>query len=484
MIKRVTLIIITASILLVGSLVVSILLILSKDKPELVYNNGQFGLVVDKKVSNAVIDGENLELYQSVSNPLTLSYQSMNMDMGYDNEIVVNGNSFSLESSSNEQNTFVQNSMILLGLNVIDGVLTVTFKTGQNAYGSYDTFELRNVILQVGDETYWSTEYPQDVYNNTGIDFGYGLETNYRYGYLPERTFTFTINEELLDINGTLLTSDEAVIDAVIDDKTYSFDNNMSAVITTNITNQAIIDTSFTLDVQVEGHTDFVWQAYLDGYAIRSDFEFSSDAWSSGTHELLVVAANNFGFVKDYQVTFTLADVGEATSQLAYTAYEPGVDATLDDRLPADFGNEVILTDYETPFSSSGVLYLEVDVTDDTTIHWQGESLLGRTLVMQAYNFEKEQFETVSTALSGGQTLGFDYDTYGSDYVDNQKVYVRVASTNVSDADISHQLFHITDTQYMTRYISNPGFYSQDAIDAYTAMIDYMVDQYENNHLA
>ena len=224
---------------------------------------------------------------------------------------------------------------------------------------------------------------------------------------------------------------------------------------------------------------------FLDGYPIRPDFSFDINAWAVGSHTLKVVAVNEYGRAIEKSVEFTLSNVSSDTSNLDYIAYEPGIDEIDASKLPKEFGKVIDLNNYQTPFSKLGVMYLEITPTDDTTVIWEGSTGVGRTLIMQAYNTVEQRFDIVSVSpyQDGLRTLGFDYKAYGNDYVHENKVIVRIYSNNDAAMNITKQIFHITDTQYMTQYGSIGGVYGEDAIAAFDAMTAYIEGQFINDNL-
>lgn len=454
------------------------------NEPKLVFETNQLGLIMPINTDAVTINDQNIQIYDTVSKSIRLKYQSLNLDKDYDNVIEVNGNNLPLKPASDTQNQYIDGEIMLVGPHVVGRELKLTFKTGMNIYGSYDTFALRNIKIEYDGVEYWSDEYSESNFYNTAIKFGYDLKTEYRFGYLSERVVTFTLPNTVVDSKGALLQNDSQSFDLKFNDKQITLLNEAFIDFSINLNDDEIITDNKTLSVEKAIGTDIA--VYMDGYQIRTDFMFSKDAWSSGVHELLVVGTNALGFKKHKNISFTLGDVDDSDSLLTYKAYDPGVGAKLEDKLPTSLGVEVNLSEYETNFSKYGILYLEVDINSDKTIQWVGNTILGRSLVMQAYNKDSKVFETVSTTFYDeglDEVLGFNYDAYDDDYIFNNKVIVRIASQNNQEISINQELIHFTDPQYITRYAASVGQISQNGKDAFNSVYTYMNNAYEEEKL-
>lgn len=453
-------------------------------EPMLVYNQNQLGLIMPSNAIKVTMNDDEVDLYQTISKPLTLTFQSFNLDEGYSNTLEINGIILPLKPANDTQNQFIENNVTLIGPHVVNGTLTLKIKTGTNQYGTHDTFALRNVRIKLDGSEYWSEEFSEANFFNTQLKFGYDLKTENRFGYLEERTFTFKLPVDKLDARGIILTDDQETYSINHDGKTYNLSNPTYVSFDVNLTHQEVI--TETKQLHIEKHDGTTVQVFLDGMEVRNDFIFSSDAWSIGVNHVTVVGKNTYGFSKSQSYTITLGDMEDGENNLSFKAYEPGVDATLTESIPNSFGKEINPTDYETKFSKYGMMYLEIAVNDDKTISWTGNTIYGRTLIMQAFNTKTNQFETVSTDQFddiNDEILGFNYSLYGTDYIYNNKVIVRIASINTNDISIDQELIHFTDPQYITRYAAGTGSISNQGKDALSSVYDYMKKQYDDETL-
>ena len=112
-----------------------------------------------------------------------------------------------LQSAKEELGSYVQNKVKILGLNVVDGLLSIDFRSGQRLSDNYNTFSLRNIYLKIGNEEIWSDEFGKDEYFNESLNFGENNQNpDYRFNYRLSRVLTFTVRPDLLDCSGTLWT--------------------------------------------------------------------------------------------------------------------------------------------------------------------------------------------------------------------------------------------------------------------------------------
>ena len=98
------------------------------------------GLATSKKLDKAEIDSQEVSLYQTVFGEIELCYESLYLDNSYDNQIILNQKKvLPLQSAKEELGSYVQNKVKILGLNVVDGLLSIDFRSGQLS-DNYNTF--------------------------------------------------------------------------------------------------------------------------------------------------------------------------------------------------------------------------------------------------------------------------------------------------------------------------------------------------------
>ena len=108
--------------------------------------------------------------------------------------------------------------------------MKVKFKAGKDETKiGLDTFYVRNVILVIDGVEIWSNEYTKANYINEKIGIGeVDINSDMRFGMVPERTFTFNVNEEMLYAEGYILDESllkEENINVTVKNKEYQFTN-------------------------------------------------------------------------------------------------------------------------------------------------------------------------------------------------------------------------------------------------------------------
>ncbi len=491
---------ILSGIFLLLIVAVTVIFVKINNKIYAVYENGQMGIVTGN--TKVFIEDQEVEVYQTYSGPVKIFYESYNLDNSYNNTIVINDkHEIPLKAKSDENALFITNEVSILGLNIVDGKLKLTFKSG-NKYGdNLNTFSLRNVYIQINGKKIWSDEYPESDYLNEPLNFGENeINPDLRFGYGKSDTLTFTVNKKMLDAYGFVVTKEfqKPEITLKINNKEKTIKNKAFTDIDVNINNGEIISESKVLKVS---KTDNIssFNVKMDGVLIPSDLKLTKNAWAEGEHSLSIEAVNKYGFKINKTIAFTLPEINsDKKKAVEYDAYQRGVATSLYsgiDNLGVRLDDESSLTEIDenyllTPFSNSPVLSFTVTDSEDKALIWHGKANKGRTVFMQLYNHEREMWENVSTKIINADenvTLGYDYS--GQDrYVKNNKVYVRISSviSNIALDNVTKQLYHLSDIQYIIQMLAKSGTDSvigKQALDALNSMVNYLINQYETNNL-
>ncbi|HOR95891.1 MAG TPA: metallophosphoesterase [Bacilli bacterium] len=489
------------SLVIIG--VVLALVLVKPTKFTVLYANGQMGLATSKKLDKVEIDSQEVSLYQTVFGEIELCYESLYLDNSYDNQIILNQKKvLPLQSAKEELGSYVQNKVKILGLNVVDGLLSIDFRSGQRLSDNYNTFSLRNIYLKIGNEEIWSDEFGKDEYFNESLNFGENNQNpDYRFNYRLSRVLTFTVRPDLLDCSGTLLDGNSLGENFTVkyQNKTFDYANESLVKVECNISEgQAVSDTmllNVTKDDSVISLT-----VKMDGLAIPSTLLLSKNAWAEGDHVLEIEAKNKHGFSLNRLISFKLAEQPVNLSEVNYDIYQIGVTDRLYNGIE-QLGTKT--SDLKDLTGSLGEGYLEVGYCEypvitfvvekgpKTYFSWVGQVPAGRTAFMQIFNFAKGIWETVSTKLSEKEEsiqLGFDYQGI-ADYEKENKIYFRVSSAFTDYAKIlaTHQIFHWTDIQYIVRTLaaSAPGSYMyRRAEQCLNEVVQFIIDEYRNNNLA
>lgn len=494
------------STLLILAIVTLSILIFSRDKKHVyaVYENGQMGIItskINKKHDLILVENQELEVYQTFSNSINLYYESYNLDNRYDNTMIINDHHLlPLQASQNDFTKFIPNEISILGLNIVNGNLKLTFNSGTRLSDNYNTFALRNIYLKVGNTEIWSNEYPKSDYFNEPINFGEDdLNDDVRFNYHSTETLSFTIDKELLDVYGGILKDNyqKPEINVVCDDVEFILTNESALDISCNLTNGEVVTETKELQI-TKGKNINSMTVKMDGMPIPENLTFTKGVWSSGEHLLSIEATNKYGFKTTRVISFTLNYYQEnLDNNVQYKVYQVGVAETLTDGIDNIGVHQITETTAKldgdmltTSYSAFPVINFVVEKDEKTSLIWIGRANIGRTVFMQIYNHDDQKWETVSTKMvldNENITLGYDYLGL-SKYLKDDLVYVRVSSTlnQLSNEKITHQIFHATDIQYINQMLTASGVDSsigKAAIKALQSMVDYIIDQYQNHNM-
>lgn len=489
-------------IILIGVFIAS--LFVNRTSIQVLYENGQMGVVIDKKKASDIIliDNQEVAVYQTVSGIIEICYESLNLDNEYQNEIIINETkSIPLTSKTNQFGSYVINKIKILGLNVIDGKLTLAIKSGQNNGKNYNTFSLRNLFLKINKEEIWSNEYPKKDYFNENINFGEDdLNPDVRLNYKTMEVLTFDINSKLLDIIGSIINEESLNENFNIkyDNKEKTFINESQINLQCNIKDGEIINKTKTLEISKDHNiTSFVIK--MDGINIDNNLTFNEKAWAIGEHILDIQATNKYGFKKVQIISFTLAPINLSASSVYYDIYQVGVSEKLFQGINQigvmtndvkELTQEIDENYLTTPYSEAPVITFVVRKDNKTEFSWLGKITIGRTAFMQIYNHEKQNWETVSTKTAFDDEfiqLGFDYQGLPK-YELEDKIYIRISTTTTSFTKLltSHQILHWTDMQYIIQLLT---LSNQDSVMWKKAkkclddIVAYIIGEYQNNNL-
>lgn len=475
----------------------SLWLFLKPSKVRLLYEQAQIGIIVDNNQA-ITVNGRKVEVYQTTSKPITLRYDSKNLDNNYRNQVIINDQiTLPLQAEAYSHNAFITNELKLVGPNIIAGTIELTFKAGHHLTGNLNSFSLRNVHLLISGNEIWSEEYPKSEYLNEPINLGENnLNPDFRFYYRESVTLTFQIDKRLLKEYGAMLDNESEVFNIACGNKNYELENKAYTDITCNIADQEVLTATKALAVTAKNAARV--EVRMDGIPIPNNLTLSHNAWSPGTHTLELLAVNQYSFQAVKQISFTLEGEPELAGGLIYRVYRKGTDSTLNSK-NSDLG--VLVSDttafqeadanyHRTPFSLEPVINFVVKKGDKTAIIWKGKVNNGRTALMQIYNHESKLWDTVSTAKAAGDdTLILAYDYLGKlQYLNNDEVLVRVASVLTDDGEyeFSDRLIHATDIQYINQLYSlsaEGSAVKRAAKAALESMVQYLLNQYQDDKL-
>lgn len=450
--------------------------------------NNQSGVILgDKGYSkNAVINEKSVNPYLSYSKEIILRFDTHHVDTNYNNKLIINDTyEYDLKPSNESFDTYYTTEINLLGLNIIDGNFKVKFVSGSDKTGiSLDTFYVRNVVLLVKDNEIWSEEYTKDNYLNEKIGLGESeINSDIRFGIVPQRTFTYNIAKSMLDCKGYMF-AEEDYQDLMIvktNNKTYEYENPLQSF-SINLENNELIKEDRKLEIFSRNSKEI--KAYMDGIEVSFPLTLSSSCWVKGKHLLEVIAYDEYGSILKKEYNFELADNGVPNSDSTYKVYNNGTNKGLTNSI-TNLGVEVSLeNEVVTPFSSTPFVNFEITNNPSCNVVWKGKVNKNRVAFLQLYNYVKQSFDTVSTNKSSSSDeellLAANYSNL-TQYIKDGKTIARVSSKMIQDNYLNPDglINHLSDVQYIVEKSAAQGdsILGKEAKTALTSLNQYVIDQ-------
>lgn len=459
---------------------------------EIKYENTQIGLVLGKKgkVSEAIINSKTIKPYNTYSKNIKLKYETYHVDERYNNRIIINDSSdLALVTSNQSSDTFYAVSLDLLGLNIINGQMKVKFKSGTDETDiGLDTFYIRNVILEIDGNEIWSNEYTKSNFLNEKLGMGEStINSDLRFGMVCERTFTFNVDEKLLDVSGYILDDSLTSNDTIkvdVNKKEYEF-NNLRSTYSINLDKNEVIDSDKTIEISTKNTKSSKF--YLDDIEVSLPLKLTASCWSKGKHSLKIVLVDETNKTYEDTINFELKDNGEPTASTTHTTYLNGVG----DLLPNSIKNLGVKVDDSedlvTPFGETPFINFEISNNPTGNVVWKGLANKNRVAFMQLYNYATSKFDTVSTSKvnSSSEEVFLAYNYQGqNDYIKDGKTIVRVSSKQIQNDYSSPDAFlqHLSDVQYIVQKsaVQGDSVLGREAKQALTSMSDYVVSRKPN----
>lgn len=363
--------------------------------------NEQTGIILGNANFNgeAILNNEAIEYYKSYSKNITLKFETYHVDTRYENKIIINDEyEYDLVPSKDSNETFYATNIDLLGLNIKDGVLKVKFVSGKdNTDIAMDTFYVRNVVLMVSGEEIWSNEYTKANYLNQKIGLGEStINSDMRFGIIPERVFTFNVNDSLLDCKGYMLQEDDFkdIITLKSNSNEYEYPNP-KATHQINLIDDETISEDRVIELTHKNAEKV--NIYLDGIKVNLPLKLTSSCWVAGEHTLRVelFGKMNTSIVEEYE--FTLQDKGEPIGNSTYKVFNNGVSGALSNSI-AELGVETSLNeDIVTPFAKNPFINFEISNNESCNVVWKGRANKNRVAFLQLFNYVTREFDTVAT---------------------------------------------------------------------------------------
>ena len=454
----------------------------SAGKPRVVSLNSQTGIYVKNGSKPITLNGESISVYNTYSDEITLEFEAYHVDGDYENRITINGTyEFALDEKNGGHAGFVKYSLPLLGLNIINGSMKVKFAAGADYTGiGLDTFYVRNVVIKVGKQEIWSDNYDQNNYKNEKIGIGeQDVNSDFRFGIVPEREFCFTVPQKTLNAWGYMFSVPTSNLSLTVGSKSYQLESKMGSY-SLSVTDGEVITAD--REISVTGNNIKAVYAAMDGVSINLPLKLSSDCWVNGKHTLDVVIIDESDYAFRETLEFTLNGSVDLNFSTTHNIYNNGAQAALPTGI-ADLGIKTdASSDIITPFSELPFINFEILENTSKKVAWTGYVNANRTAFLQLYNFKTACFDTVATCVADSSkeliTLAFDY-SHTDAYESGGRGIARVSSVLCQDSFAGYDgiVQHISDVQYIVQRSAAQGTSSlgRQAKNALTSMQEYVI---------
>ena len=381
-------------------------------EPRVVSLNSQTGIYVKDGSKPITLNGESISVYNTYSDEITLEFEAYHVDGDYENRITINGTyEFALDEKNGGHAGFVKYSLPLLGLNIINGSMKVKFAAGADYTGiGLDTFYVRNVVIRVGNQEIWSDNYDLNNYKNEKIGIGeQDVNSDFRFGIVPEREFCFTVPQKTLNAWGYMFSVPTSNLSLTVGSKSYQLESKMGSY-SLSVTDGEVITAD--REISVTGNNIKAVYAAMDGVSINLPLKLSSDCWVNGKHTLDVVIIDESDYAFRETIEFTLNGSADLNFSTTHNIYNNGAQAALPTGI-SDLGIKTdASSDIITPFSELPFINFEILENTSKKVAWTGYVNANRTAFLQLYNFKTACFDTVATCVADSSkeriTLAFD----------------------------------------------------------------------------
>lgn len=475
---------IVLSVLVLSLSIVTVILLTGNKKTGLVYANGQIGLIT--KNEKVKVNNKEYQTYKTTNKDVYLNFESFNMYEDFDNHILINEtHKINISPATDKQNDYISNRIKLVGLNIVDGKIKITFKAGKNNKDITDTFWIRNVSLDI-DGTLIKSNEDKNISYSRVINMGSKtLKSNLRVDYVEESVFDFEVDNKLMKQRGVLLDVDTKEISIESKGKTKIIENPIHILINSSLENDEVVTNSKNLKVDFSENVN-EYKLLLNGVEINNNLKLNKDAWSVGNNKLEIIAKNESGFMKSETINFVLTGDSIKSNKLDFQAFDYGVNNTDD---TSDSKKEIQdVKNYKTAFTKESQIGFVVKDGPNKNIVWEGKSLQNRVVYLELYNNSTNNWEIVSSMNVQDENeyiiIGYNY-TNNLEFVKNNEIKARVVSKNVTTKHlIDKYIYHSSDVQYISRNGTiNVSSIAQRAKDSFKDMADHMIDLYEKDIL-
>ena len=255
------------------------------------------------------------------------------------------------------------------------------------------------------------------------------------------------------------------------------FDNDAPSVYT-NINDGSLISNNYKVECKIDDETTSIENYYvkIDGKKYEYE-EFYLSGLKPGQHNMVIYAEDKAGNIVRIEKDFIMLDgvdvfdVSVTDNQLSVSSpYEATLDLNLYEAKKLTYSSSNPLNNKQT--SSTDLPYdeftVKVNGNDSLYLSYQGQTMNGERLLIEALNATTNQYEQVAIA-NNDKEINFVIDP--TNYNISNEVKIRVTPLYVGNG--SNRVIWSSDTQFL------PKVEFTDINYMYGALMDYVVDEYQ-----
>lgn len=345
----------------------------------------------------------------------------------------------------------------------------------------YVTYE----IQQVDDQFYWIGDgwggsLSVDKSSNPRLDIPFRIDYYFEC-YTPGSLSTYQIDTtQYKEGKYTVSLYDDTQV--VLQNNVY-FDNNGPEVMT-NMTDYQLTNNHFVIESDIFDKASGVssQSIRIDGQVMDNKI-INLSTFNPGQHHLAIYASDYAGNETFYDRNFiilanadTIEIKAEQNDLSIHTSYDSELSLKVFSAEEVNYTSLYPINQKQT--SSTSIPYDEftVEVKDankDLYLSYQGETMNGERLLIEAFNPTKNAYETITMTNSNRM---INFVIHPQNYVSNHSLKLRVTPLYVNNG--SNRILWSSDTQYL------PKVKFTDINYMYSELMEYIVDEYRNDKMS
>ena len=347
-------------------------------------------------------------------------------------------------------------------------------------YVTYDIIPEKDKYYWIGDG--WGQYLSVDKHPNPRFDIPFQIDFYFEV-YTPGSISTFDIDtKQYQDGFHTITLFDQ---DGIVLQNNVCFDNQ-KPIIKTNINNYSFIHKKYDLCWEIEDIQSGVIDSLIkiDG-KVQSANHISLKDLNYGQHNLSIYAKDKAGNEAFLSQNFVLENgvdtikVLNENDEFSFKKdYSSSMSLDIYKANQLNVNSDVSYNQKQSllPTQKIPCDEFEIDVSnikEDVYISYDGETIEGERLLIEAFNNKTNSYEKVKIISSSN---GINFKISPANYVINQKMKIRVSPLYFGNG--SNRILWSSDTQYL------PKVEFTDINYMYKSLMEYISDEYKNQRMS